>query len=102
MDVDMSVHSQVVNNTTMTQHNMLQSNLQVNNQLNASVTNVYTDEAQQLLTLQVTAAAAATVAKLKRRRNSSCLRLRALCNINRHSFPSSLKPHKTQTCRLSN
>ena len=63
VDVDVTMFNQEVSNTSMVQNNMQQNNLQVSNQLNAHVTNVYTDEAQQLLTLQVTAAAAAAVAE---------------------------------------
>ena len=47
----------------LSQTTMHQQNLQVNQQANTQITNVFTDEASQLLTLQVTAAAAASVAE---------------------------------------
>ena len=78
MDVDVNVFTQEVTSTSLTQHNMRQSKLQVNNQLKAQITNVFTDEAQQLLTLQVTVAAAATVAETQ---TQAQLQLNAADNV---------------------
>ena len=72
----------------LSQTTMHQQNLQVNQQANTQITNVFTDEASQLLTLQVTAAAATSVAEAQMQAQLQALAADSVVQLQNDALPN--------------